>query len=340
MHMKKISLYAVALTTSVILSACGGGGGGDSSSGTTPVSPVIPPAVTQNLQAAATPTYSQTSEEYGYFTVINAFRTSQGLGPLNQNPAYDKAAAAHAAYIDINGLSHGETAGLTGFTGATPLARVQYQGGTATAVEEEAGSPDTQGCGITGQGANFASVLINTVYHRTEILFQGVTDIGTSIGVWDCKSAILPSSVSEMGYVNQQVNAGTYFGAYPVDGQTGISLHIHAESPSPIPPGADFNTYGSPISVASQESTTLNVTSFTVTQAGSSTPLPATIITDSDPNLAGSTNLAFLLPSQAYLPNTTYTVNFVGTITGTATGTANGIPVNKTWSFTTGTTSN
>ncbi|HSY28047.1 MAG TPA: hypothetical protein VK832_11120, partial [Burkholderiaceae bacterium] len=134
-------------------------------------------------------------------------------------------------------------------------------------------------------------------------------------------------------------NAGTYFGVYPTSGQTGVGLHFHGEAPSPVPAGTDVTQVGFPISVAAQETTTLTVTIFTVTQAGASTPLPATIITSTDPNLAGSNNLAFLLAGQAFLPNTTYTVHFVGTTTGTATGSATGIAVDQTWSFTTGASS-
>ena len=336
--MRKLA-FPCTLAFTCILAGCGGGGGGGSTSSTpsTPVAPTVPPAVTASLQVAATPTYSSSSEEYGYFQAINAFRTAQGLGPLNQNPDYDKAAAAHANYCYLNSFGHDETSGLPGYTGQTPLARVQYQGGSAALVTEEGGLPDVQGA--VGSGANFAGVIINTVYHRASLMYQGLTDVGTYIGMSAPDAPIAIPSFSDMGYVTQQVNAGNYFGAYPANEQTGVSLHFHGEEPSPLPAGADPTQFGSPISVASQSSTTLSVTTFTVTHAGSSSAMPATIITSSDPNLAGSNNLAFLLPSQPYLPNTVYNVVFVGTISGTATGSATALPINQAWSFTTGTTS-
>jgi len=85
--MKKIGL----LLLSTILAGCGGGGS-SSTTGGTPTTVPVSPAVTQNFQVTATPTYAPASEEYGYFVAVNAFRTGQGLGPLNQNVAYDKAA--------------------------------------------------------------------------------------------------------------------------------------------------------------------------------------------------------------------------------------------------------
>jgi hypothetical protein len=338
--MKVFNLSGFALALTLILAGCGGGGDGGSSSGagstpTTPATPVVPVAVAAKLQTAVTPTYSATSEEFGYFTAVNAFRSVEGLGPLNQNPFYDLAAAAHAAYVDVNGPSHGEIAGLAGFTAVSPILRVQHQGGTTNGVGEVLGLPDFElpdGSNAPGAGVSLAGVLINTVYHRAGLLFQGVTDVGISIGMTPTQQI----GVSDMGYVTEQVNAGTYFGMYPVDGQTGVGLHMHPEEPSPVPAGTDIMNVGYPISVASQESTTLTVIIFTVTQVGSTTAVPATIITQTDPNLAGINNVAFLLANQAFLPNTTYTVNVAGTITGAATGTTNGILVSKQWTFRTG----
>lgn len=326
---------AVALITT--LSGCGGGGGGSTATTTPPV-PTTPPAVTADLQAAVTPTYATTSEEFGYFTAVNAFRAAEGLGPLNQNKFYDLASAAHANYEDLNagtlGASHGEVSGYAGYTGGNPLERIQAAGGTATLASEELGVPDF--IGAAGSGASFASGLINTVYHRASLMYQGLTDIGVSIGM---NATSQPYSVSDLGYTTQQVNAGTYFGVYPTNGLTGVGLHAHLESPNPYPVGIDVTKQtGYPISVASQESTTLTVTTFTVTQQGATTPLSATLITSTDPNLTGSNNLAFLVANANFAPNTNYTVNFVGTISGAATGSATGIPVSQQWTFTTGTT--
>jgi uncharacterized protein YkwD len=336
-QMKKLLLTSMVLTLSATLFGCGGGGGSTPAPVVTPPVVVVtppPPVAVEKLQAAIAPTYNPQSEEYGFSHAVNAFRTIQGLGPLNQNLYYDNASKAHALYMFQYGFGHIEIAGNNGFTGVNPLDRVKYQGGNAAFATDEIGVPHF--IGEAGSGVSFASVLINTIYHRAGLMYQGLTDIGVSIGMNFTSQS---SSVSVLGYVTPQQNSGTYFGKYPADGQTGISLHMHPELPSPVPDGTDINTIGSPIHVASQATTTLKVTSFTVTQAGASAPMSATLHTDTDPNLRGSINLAFLLPNQAYLPNTVYTVNFVGTITGDATGTKTGIAVNKTWSFTTGTTS-
>ena len=362
--MKRSSLPTIAvLTTALTLSACGGGGSSGSTTSVVPVvptSPVVAVMASQSFQTATAPTYASNSEEMGYFNAVNAFRTSQGLGPLNQNTNYDLASAAHANYANLNTFSHFETVGLVGYTGGTPLQRVQYQAGVtlpndssgtavqagcsvanptqaqcvANAVTEEMGLAAVGGYqGGPGVGAGFVAEALNTAYHRAGYMYQGLTDVGVSIGLTGI-------SVSDIGYITQQANAGNYFGMYPTNGQTNVSLHPHPENPNPLPAGTDFTTVGSPISVASQETTTLKITSFTVTQYGSTIAMPAMISTSAnDPNILGSDNLAFLITNQAFLPNTTYNVSFTGTVSGTATGASEGIPVTKNWSFTTGTIS-
>jgi len=349
-YKKTLRTFGFVLIASAI-SACGGGGGGSTTgstggSGSTGgntggSSGSTSQPVQQNLQVAVVPTYAADSEELNYFNTVNTFRTSQGLGPLKQNAAYDAASKAHALYIDQNDpndqLSHSETAGNPGFTGTNPYNRVIAQGGTATLVTEEAGYPNVQG--VPGAGTDFANVLIDTVYHRASLLFQGATEIGVWIGMTPPPAAPA-SSVSDLGYLQQQVNSGTYFNCYPINGQTGVALHMQAESPSPFPASVNVATQtGYPISCASQQTTTFTVSSFTITQQGTSSPLSATqILGTQDPNLLGNNNLAYLVANAPLLPNTTYTVSVSGLVTGTATGSSTGIPVSQTFSFTTGST--
>jgi len=329
------SSAAILLVASFTLTGCGGGGGSTTTTSTTPTTPVAPPSnpvQAASLQSAVTPTYSTTSEEYGFYQALNAFRTSQGLGPLNQDPAYDKAAAAHANYVNINGTSHGEVPGLSGYTGGNPMARVMSQGGNANYVGEDIGIPTT--IGAKGSGASVLSAFVDSVYHRAQLMYQPLTSFGVAIGMGGSQTA----SVVDVGYFNPQKNAGDYLGVYPYDGQTGVGTYTHPESPNPFPSNIDPVTQtGYPISVASENSTTLKVTSFTIAQTGSSTPLGTMMFTSAtDTNLTGANNLVFIVPTQNLLPNTSYTVNFVGTITGTATGSSTGIAKNLTWKFTTG----
>lgn len=339
----KLSSLPLAILLAATLSACGGGGGGGTSSAAAPTNPTpTPPAptpVAQNLQAAVAPTYAANSEELGFFNAINAFRTAEGLGPLNQNPCYDKAAAAHYNYEMLNiasqGESHYEVSGSPGFTGVAPSDRLTAQGCVFTAASEVIGGPLTVALGQPGVGADSARGLIDSVYHRADLMYQGLTDIGIAVGT----STSAPFTIADIGYKNPQINSGSYFGTYPVANQSGVRLSAVEEIPNPFPSSVTnvSSQTGYPISVASQASTTLTVTTFTVTQAGSSKPMATyPIYTDQDPNLAGSINLAFLVTTQAFLPNTTYTVHFVGTITGTATGSSKGIAVDQTWGFTTG----
>ena len=75
---------------------------------------------------------------------------------------------------------------------------------------------------------------------------------------------------------------------------------------------------------------TLEVITFTLTEAGASAPLDARLLTkDNDPNkgMLGS-NVAFLVAKAPLKPNTVYSVAFSGRV--------NNVVVNKNWKFTTG----
>ncbi len=95
-----------------------------------------------------------------------------------------------------------------------------------------------------------------------------------------------------------------------------------------------------PIHLASEASTTLSVTSFTVTEQGQTTPLDVRLITkatSAQDTQYLSANIAFIVGKAPFKPNTKYNVRFVGTATGSATGTTNGMAIDKSWSFSTGT---
>jgi hypothetical protein len=105
------------------------------------------------------------------------------------------------------------------------------------------------------------------------------------------------------------------------------------EIPNPFPE-LNYNDYStktsSPITFYSANGTTLSVTTFTVTQAGQSTPLSARLLTAAtDVNKAVQPNVAHIIGNAPFLANTKYVVTFVGAV--------NGVSVSKTWSFTTGT---
>lgn len=212
------------------------------------------------------------------------------------------------------------------------MARVMFQGGNANYVGEDIGIPAT--IGAKGSGASVLSAFVDSVYHRAQLMYQPLTSFGVAIGMGGSQTA----SVVDVGYFNPQKNAGDYLGVYPYDGQTGVGTYTHPESPNPFPSNIDPLTQtGYPISIASENSTKLSVTNFTITQVGTTTPLGTMMFTAStDNNLAGANNLAFFVPTQNLLPNTTYNIKFHYSITGIVTGSTGTISSDRNITFTTG----
>lgn len=332
----KISSVA-AMIAALILSACGGGGGGSAS--TTPTAPVQSP--TSDVQSSVpAPTYAAGSQELAFFNMFNDFRAKLGLGQLRQNAKLDQADQNHLAYLlahpEINFSAidaktgrpqfHIEDAALSKFTGVTELDRATFTGYGGVYVGETGGYGGT----VAGSAAVTAfNNLVNTVYHRQGLMFQAPRDIGIAFG-----NDFYQTMVMTFGYQSTpQKNASNFFGAYPADKQTGVPLVAGIETPNPFPDLAtiaDYNAKTSfPINVVSEASTTLTVNSFTVTEAGQSVPLSARLVTAAnDTNKQLAANTAFLVGNAPFKANTTYVVNFTGTI--------NGANTSKTWSFTTG----
>ena len=350
----KIELLAIALVTAM-LTACGGGGSTPTASTTTPpvgVNPAPTPAPTPAPAPASTPvdvvtsvpapTYPTNSNEYAFFTALNAFRASQGLGLYTQNAKLDLSSKNHAAYlgkyasynpggtIDIAALNtttgllegHSEHMDFAGSTGATPLDRAVNTMYASDYVAEEVSN---------GSAAVSLAGLINTVYHRYGMMEQIQREIGLAF-VPDAVTTSVVTVSTQTGVTKQNV-PDNFTAAYPSDKATGIQLVTDLEAPNPYTDitYADYGTKtSSPISFASKQFTTLAVTSFTVTEAGQTTPLPVRLLTkstnaDTQHYLGG--NVAFIAGYAPFKSKTVYNVVFIGTVNGT--------PVSKAWSFTT-----
>lgn len=349
----KAKLSIIAATLSVLLSACGGGGG-DSATGNTPVGgtpttpvpaptpvPTTPPVVVtpppSDLQTSVpAATYLASSQEMAFYSALNDFRAKVGLGLLAQNTALDQAAKNHVNYVltntDVNfsavdpktgrAMFHIEETGRAGFTGVQEADRAKAAGYVGTYVGESGAY------GMGGGGLNVFNSLLGAVYHRQGLMFQEQRDIGIAIGNDASQTAVI-----ELGYMTTpQSNASNFMGVYPADKETNIPLASYPELPNPFP---ELTTYDAikagtsfPISVIGKSFTTLTVKSFTVKEQGQSAPLPAWLFTSqNDPNKLVQSNAAFLVARGAFKPNTTYTVEFIGTV--------NGKDETKTWSFTT-----
>jgi uncharacterized protein YkwD len=345
----KTSVTAVAVALFVV--ACGGGGGGGSPAtapvGATPTPPVSVPApapvVTPADIQTSVPalTYAATSEEFIFVTAFNKFRADIGLGLLAQNSILDGAASKHLDYVLKNDVLNGGTVDMrtndpiTGrsmfhieqsdkplFSGIQEIDRAKVGGYRGSYVGEELSFSG-------GKGAQVAfDSLASTVYHRAGLMMQSVNDIGTVVG-----KDISQTLVMEIGISKAQTQAADFLGVFPAANQTGVGLHAGVEVPNPFPDlslsNDDFPTKtGYPVTVSVKEGASIEVLTFTLTEAGAAVPLEARIMTrDNDPTRFLTSNLAFLVAKSALKPSTTYSVKFSGRV--------NNALVSKDWKFTT-----
>ena len=348
----KFALTTIAATLSIALVGCGGGGGSPASTpvATTPA-PVVPTPVptptpapvvlAATTQAAVAPTYMANSQERRAFDALASFRSALNLGPVNQNAKVDLAAKAHSDYVATNNggaTPHDEVVGKPGFTGATVKERLVTAGYAATDAAEV--------MGWTGAGADAAEViegLAATVYHRVIMMNQGWTDLGIAPPVVSADINATRPAFIDFGTLTMKQNvAGDYVGVYPASNQTGIALTHAPEAPNPFADidgtNASFCAKTSyPISLMTQQSTKLAVTSFTVTEEGQSTPIEVRLLTsDTDKTGLLPQYVAFIVGKLPFKASTKYNVKFRGTATGVATGAANGVlNIDTSWSFTT-----
>ena len=332
-------IYLALSSVAFALVGCGGGGGGTSSSPIVstctngaldyPSCLVMPQA--NLISTVPQPTYAAGSIQAQALSDLNAIRQALGLGLVKQNVYLDTSAQNHTNYLQNFPTSgHGETAGTAGFTGALPTDRAKYAGYVSTlpVLEGIGGSYNTD---VNGKYISSINSLMNSVYHRSSLLKQWITDIGfgtlTPVG-----STTDTTFVTDYSAVTGQYNAPTFTMNYPIQGQTNVKTYMTPEDPNPAP---SINAPGYPISFAAAAGTILNVTSFTLTQSGSSVPVSTSFINSTNGpyiNLLEK-NEASIVPNVPLLNSTTYTANITGTITY-ADG-SHAIPLNTTWSFTT-----
>ncbi|WP_042339913.1 CAP domain-containing protein [Paraburkholderia ferrariae] len=336
-RLEAISLFAVAL-----LAACGGGGGGSSgstSSGSAPVGNAsgnnnaqTPPATqlagsVTLLPAAATPTAlpsasgNATADGIAY---INAMRQTVGLPALASDAGLTAASLDHATYlVDNQTYGHDETAGLPGYTGATPQARIAAEGNYSAYGEVV----------VAGQPAAFPNsvmpvqTLFDAPYHRIVMLddFQSMGTATSANASWEAFNIDFGNEVNAM--------PTTAVVTYPYAGQKGVPTSWFAnESPNPFANATQYEltTVGYPVTIQSGFAGTLNALNFTITDAnGNNVPCLAQT-PQTDPGEL--TNGALCVPYQPLASNATYQVHVTGVLTN---GAQNNV-IDVAWSFSTG----
>jgi hypothetical protein len=329
---KSLSHVSLAFALAFGLVACGGGGGGGTSSTST---------------SATTAAYVPGSAELGAFNALQTARTQCGFGSVTRNTQLDAAALAHAKYmVDLSFatgtsvISHTETPGVAGFTGADLGTRAIQQGYIYGALAEilEATSWDYSVQqtfpSMTERGASSIRNLMNTVYHLSGAMYEG-RDVG--MGAYLDTKKINGTSWREeyrfgalVGYRHTAspiaLGAGQ-IATYPCDGITNIPPNFAPanESPNPFPNNSQL--VGPPIYVKVDDGQILNNVTATVSRNGVNV---STIVltVGNDPNSEVFANEVFVIPANPLVANSTYQVNLAGSV-GAA-------PFTRNFSFSTG----
>ena len=334
---KKTGLAVVA----VALTACGGGGDSTSTgSASTPSnttssggSSALSTGTGTLASSVPTPTYTAGGIELSIFNQLNDVRLKGGFGMLAQDPTLDKASTNHAKYNIANWFTapttwssgmgqidaatgilsaHIESPNKPGFTGIKSIDRATAAGGRFAGTGEViSGTPDCLGN------------LLNTVFHRDILLSTDFQKLGIGYVLTPGNQSV--SCVMNPGYTSApSTRPDNWIGVYPGVSQLGVPVAMGGEYPDPAP---DVTTKGAPITIY-LNSALGAVQSFTLKAAGATQPVPVRVLTYREFPKYLSQRVAHILPTAPLAYNTTYTVDFEGTLN-------DGSTVKKTWSFTT-----
>jgi uncharacterized protein YkwD len=353
-------LSLAAISALALLTACGGGGGGSTSpssstnsdtttnpNNTTPSNSTATPngeyVVNEPRMKYALKTSVDTSTYAGgaltIYNALNADRLAVNSGALTQNSQLTTAAAAHLSYIAQNysaaAVSHSETSGVSGFTGADPWARV-----TAAGYQYANSSDVTESIGWSSLDSPTFCInqLLNSVYHADKLL-GSFRDVGIAYGQVAANVYVCVLELgTQTGQFGQLRDTGV-LRAFPFGPRTFSHQFYPAnESPNPMPDYAGTATAGTPIAVSMAAYGSVNSNGYVVTKFAlkdiNNNPVPARILAASGvtgPGLTADATLdpgsVVLVPLDPLMSNAGYSVEFVGT---------NGdVEYKKAWMFST-----
>jgi hypothetical protein len=308
------------LLTSLLLAACGGGGGNDNNTAL-PSTAVI--ATDPNPPQATGITATDG------FTWFNFRRQQMGLSSVVRNSQIDTAAKGHSDYQAVNGITHDQTPGKAGFTGATlpdrlraanyPLPTQNYAIGEVISMTSDP------------SGFNAAEGLIAAIYHRFVAFEPMFKEAGVGVSKSGNGATYFTTDFAVAGLVNPVTKARTVgLGAgkmvtYPFANQQLVPANFFSDNEVPDPI-ASKNEVGYPISVHADGLSDVKVQSFTVQPHGGAT-LAVQLLTNSSDTEHTPPSAAAIIPLNVLTSATTYDVQFVGTVDNE--------PVSRSWSFTT-----
>lgn len=312
---------ALACTAAWALVACGGGGGGGGSSNAGASNGMQSTGFSGQDASAPAPTNNIATDGLNW---INYRRGQIGMPALTHSSVIDVAAQGHSNYQRTNNIvTHTQTAGKPGYTGADLQDRLQAAG-YVFAGENAIGEVISATTG--GSGFYMAEELITAIYHRFVIFEPVFKEIGTGAATTSANYSYFTADfVANEGY-GPGIPAGTVV-TWPFNGQTQVpgTFLSDYEEPDPVP---NINAVGYPVSVHTNLSRKLTVQSFTIRAHGASADLQSMLLDkDTDVNKTTSQSVAAIIPLAPLASGTTYDVTFNGAVDGT--------PVSRSWSFTT-----
>ncbi|WP_354685306.1 CAP domain-containing protein [Cupriavidus necator] len=265
----------------------------------------------------------------------NYRREQVGLPPLAMRDALNTVAQNHTGYMLANAtLTHDETSGRPGYTGATPNDRIQAAYPTNATAEVVAGanrwtSVANAQLSMSPKDA-LVSDLINAPFHRAALLGSygsagsgfaesvGPNGSGTAASYYQ---TIDLADSAKGGSDNQMV-------AYPFNGQADVPASwVNSESPNPAP-GYEGKTMGYPVSLqAINTSLQFDADNFAITDAQGNNVNCLKVDSRSSGLSSAARGLAICTPVAPLASGQRYNVR--------VTGRLGSQPVDLSWSFTT-----
>jgi uncharacterized protein YkwD len=312
----RFGIIGAVCTAACTLVACGGGGGGGGSSASAGVA-VAAPLPSEQGAPALTNDIATDGRNW-----INYRRGQAGLATLTENAIIDVAALGHSEYQRVNNVvTHEQTPGKQGFTGATLFDRLTAAGYTFANTNHAYG--EVISATSNQNGAYMAEELITAIYHRFVIFEPIFKEIGTGAASTASNYRYFTADFTANNGYGPGIPAGTV-AVWPYNGQTQVAGTFFSdyEEPDPVP-GA--NKVGYPISVHANITAVVNVQAFTVHPTGGANLEVRQLTHDVD--VVTPKSAAAIVPIAPLRAGTTYEVSFVGTV--------DGVPVSRNWAFTT-----
>lgn len=310
--------WMAAALAAMLVAGCGGGGGASSASTGSNASAGSTAAILEPGSPAATG--DTATDGYNWF---NFRRKQMGLAQLTRNTLIDKAALNHSNYQQQNGLlSHQEVATNPGFTGVDIASRLRAAGYTFNTTNSYAYGEVISKTG-DASGFNSAEALITAIYHRF-VVFDPKFQLA---GAGSARAAdgyiYFTTDFTAPNLATGGLGKGRFL-PYPFPGQTNIATIFYSdqEEPDPVP---DRNEVGYPVSVHADTTSTIAVQSFSITPRGGA-PLATRLLSSATDAQTGASTAA-IIPLSVLSAQTTYDVQFSGTV--------DGVPASLAWSFTT-----